>query len=75
MYLKATLTVFTREQSAQFELSFELRNLNDHSNDGILDHVYAKLHRDASFEMRNSNDGPEVFSSYASLKSRSEIAV
>ena len=44
-------TVFTQEQSAQFEWSFELRNLNDHlncaiwmiiSNDGILDRVYAK---------------------------------
>ena len=37
--------------------------------------VYAKLHCDASFEMRISNDGPEVFSSYASRKSRSEITV
>ena len=45
---------------AQFEWSFELRNLNDHSNDGILDHVYAKLHRDVLFEMRNSNDGPDL---------------
>ena len=40
-----------------------MRNLNYHSNDAILDRVYAKLHRDASFEIRNSNDGPEVFSS------------
>ena len=62
-------------QGSLVELSFKLRNLNYHSNDGILDSVYAKLHRDVSFEMRNSNDGPEVFSSYASLKSRSEIAV
>ena len=31
-----TLTVFTREQSAQFELSFELRILNYHSKDSIL---------------------------------------
>ena len=38
-----------------------MRNLNYHLNDSILDCVYAKLHRDASFEMRNSNDGPEVF--------------
>ena len=36
-----------REQSAQFEWSFELHNLNDHLNDGILDRVYANLHRDA----------------------------
>ena len=70
-----TLTVFTREQSTQFELSVELCNLNDHSNDCILDRVYAKLHHDASFELRISNDGPEMFSSYAYLKSRSEIAV
>ena len=28
----------------QFEFEFELRNLNDHSNDSILDRVYAKLH-------------------------------
>ena len=68
-----TFTVFTREQSASFELSFELRILNDHSKYGIFDRVYAKLHRDASFEMRISNDGPEVFSS--SRKSRSEINV
>ena len=53
----------------------KLRILNDHSKDDILDRVYAKLHRDASFEMRISNDGPEVFSSYASHKSRSEITV
>ena len=54
------LWLFSHEsKSAQFELSFELRNLNDHSNDGILDRVYAKLHRDALFEMRNSNDGPD----------------
>ena len=46
-----------------------MRNLNDYSNDGSLDHVYAKLHRDAKFEMRNSNDSPKVFSSDASLKS------
>ena len=52
-----------------------MRNLNYHSNYSILDRVYAKLHRDVSFEMHNSNDGPEVFSSYASLKSCSEIAI
>ena len=51
-----------KSNSAQFEFVFELRNLNDHSNDRILDRVYVKLHRDASFEMRNSNEGPEVFS-------------
>ena len=70
------MTVFTREQIAyKFELSFELHILHDHSKDGNLDRVSAKLHRDALFEMRISNDGPEVFSSYASLKSRSEITV
>ena len=37
----------------------KVRNLNYHSNDGILDRVYAKLHRDVSFEMHNSNDGPD----------------
>ena len=37
-----TLTVCTWEQNVQFEIEFELRNLNDHSNDGILDRVYAK---------------------------------
>ena len=70
-----------------FSHESKVRNLNYHlncaiwmiihSDDGILDRVYAKIHRDALFEMRNSNDGPEVFSSYASLKSflRSEIAV
>ena len=40
-----------------------MRILNYNSKDGILDRVYAILHRDASFEMRISNDGPEVFSS------------
>ena len=64
-----------KSNSAQFEFVFELRNLNDHSNDRILDRVYVKLHRDASFQMRNSNEGPEVFSSYASLKTLSEIAL
>ena len=48
-----------KSKSAQFELSFELRNLNYHSIDGIFDRVYAKLHRDAWFELRNSNDGPD----------------
>ena len=65
-------TVFTREEKcaiwiwiwvqiaqAQFELSFKWF-LNYHSNDDILDHVYAKLYRDAEFEMRNSNDGSDV---------------
>ena len=53
-----------------------MRNLNYQLNDGIFsDRVYAKLHRDASFKMHNSNDGLEVCFSYASLKSRSEIAV
>ena len=37
--------------------------------------MYAKLHRDASYEMHISNDGPEVISSYASRKSRSKITV
>ena len=32
---------------------------NDHLNDGILNHVYAKLHRDSKFELCNSNDGPD----------------
>ena len=32
-------------------------NLNDHSNDCILDRVYANLHRDSLFELRDSNDG------------------
>ena len=41
-------------KSAQFEWSFELCNLNNHSNDGILDRVYAKLHH-VWFELRNSN--------------------
>ena len=49
--------------------------MNDHSKDSSLDGVYAKLHRDASFEMRISNDGPEVFASYVSRKSRSKIIV
>ena len=40
--------LFSHESdNAQFEWSFKLRNLNDHSNDCILDRVYAKLHRDA----------------------------
>ena len=43
-----------------FHTRAKVRNLNDHhSNDGILDRVYAKLHRDVLFEMRNSNDGPD----------------
>ena len=58
-----------------FSHESKVRNLNYHSNVAILDRVYAKLHRNASFEIRNSNDGPEVFSSYAFLKSRNEIAV
>ena len=37
--------------------------------------MYAKSRRDSWFEMRISNHGPEVFLSYASRKSRSEIAV
>ena len=53
-------------RNVHFELKFERR---------YLDRVYAKLHRDASFEMRISNDGPELFSSYASRKSHSEITV
>ena len=53
-----TKTVFTREQGAQFDLSFELRYFGP---------CVRQLHRDASFEMCNSNDGPEVFSSYADL--------
>ena len=53
----------------------KVRNLNDHSNDGILDRVYANLHCDAWFELCNSNDNLEVFSSDASLKSCSEITV
>ena len=52
-----------------------MRIFNWNSKDSILDRVYAKLDRDASFEMRISNDGPEVFSSYASHKSCSEITV
>ena len=52
------LWLFSHEsKSVQFELSFELRYLNYHSNDGILDRVYAKLHHDAWSELRNSNDG------------------
>ena len=51
-----TKTVFTREQSAQFELSFELRKFNYHANDGILDRVYANLHHNVYFELRNMND-------------------
>ena len=58
-----------------FSHESKVRNLNFNSKDGILDRVYAKLHCDASFEMRISNDGPEVFSSYASRNSRSEITV
>ena len=68
-----------------FSHESKVRNLNYHLNCAfwiiirktycILDCVYAKLHHDASFEMRISNDGPEVFSSYASRKSRSEITV
>ena len=49
-----------------------MRILNKNSKDCILDRVYAKLHRDASFEICISNDSPEVFSSYASRKSRSK---
>ena len=50
--------LFSHEsKSEQFERSFELHNLNYHSNDGILDRVYAKLHCDAWFELRISNDG------------------
>ena len=68
-------TVFTRAKciiwiwiwNAHFELKFERRY--------IFYRVYAKLHRDASFEMRISNDSLEVFSSYASRKLRSEIIV
>ena len=57
---KDYLWLFSNEsKSVQFEWSFELRNLNDHSNGDILDRVYAKLHRDALFEMCNSNDGPD----------------
>ena len=51
---------------AHFELSFEWRYFGPYVR---------QLRRDASFEMRNTSDGPEVFSSYASLKSRSEITV
>ena len=52
--------LFSNEsKGAQFELSFEMPNLNHHSNDGILDRVYAKLHSDAWFELRNSSDGPD----------------
>ena len=58
-----------------FSHESKVRNLNDHVNDGILDHVYANLYWDALFEFCNSNDGPEVFSSYASRKSRTEITV
>ena len=46
-----------------------------HSNDGILACVYTNQHHEGQFELRYSNDGPEVFSSDASLKSCSEIAV
>ena len=53
--MKISIRVFSHEsKSAQFEWSFELRNLNDHLNDGTLDHVYANLHRDT----HNLNDGP-----------------
>ena len=69
--LEKTYSLFSHESKVR-NLNY---HLNDHSNDGILDRVYAKLHRDASFEMRNSNDDPEVFSSCASLKLRSKIAV
>ena len=41
-----------------------MRNLNDHSNDGIFDSVYAKLHRDAWFELSNSNDGQDHHLNY-----------
>ena len=37
--------------------------------------MYAKSHRKTSFEMRISNHGTEVFSSYDSRKSRNEICV
>ena len=38
------LGLFSHEsKGAQFKLSFELRNLNDHSNDGILDRVVRKI--------------------------------
>ena len=45
------------------------------SKDCILNRVYAKSRGDALFEMRISNHGPEVFSSYASRKSRREITM
>ena len=47
-----------------------MRNLNFNSKCAF----WIKI-RNASFEMRISNDGPEVFSSYASRKSHSEITV
>ena len=43
-----------------------MRILNHDSKYSILDCVYAKSRRDSWFEMRISNHGPEVFSSYAS---------
>ena len=41
-----------------FYMRAKVRNVNDHSNDGILGRVYANLHSDAWFELCNSNDGP-----------------
>ena len=64
-----------RRKLRLFSHKSKVRNLNYHKNYGILDRVYTKLHCDASFEMRNSNYCPEVFPSYAYLKSLSEIAV
>ena len=57
-HMTAKCVIWILIQNAHFELKF--------------DRVYAKLHRDASFEMRISNDGPEVFSSYPIHKSHSE---
>ena len=66
------MTVFTREQSVQFEWSFELRIIRM-TVFGPCVRTFAL--RCVIWIAQFKSDGPEVFSNDASLKSRSEIAV
>ena len=71
-HIMEAMTVFTREQSAKFEWSLELRIIPMTVFWPVCTQISITK---GLFELRNSNDGPEMFSSGASLKSRSENAV